>query len=488
MAFSLADVLKDVPNLGTGREQIEYIPLSQLDSDPNNFYQLTKLDELADNIATCGLQQPIRVRIHPSEPGRYMIVSGHRRRAALELLAAEDPDHWQEVPCIVERDAVSPALQQLRVIYGNSNTRVLTAAEISEQAVQVEKLLYQLKEEGHEFPGRMRDHVAQVVQVSKSKLSRLKVIREKLSPCWFRRFQDNQLKETVAYALAQIAPEYQVVIFNGLDVEGRLSWIREDEIPKYVQRFEKIEELKCGKSGGMPCVNKRNKMDQAARVYLFNTCNCAKCCSKCPDLTTCKNACSRMTEKIKKLKAEARETRRQEKTAKQEKERPEIEQIQQLWMRYGYLREKSGKTIREVYTAADIYCSSADEKKIPDLESGYAKITTSTKLPFNYSCYLSDIRRLIAIADLFDCSLDYLLCRTDEPDLQKDVPNLGTGWHTGDPTEVGFYAVVSLYDDCSKPDLHKMLWTGFGWKVGNYNYDPDSDGEIVGWMPFPEAL
>lgn len=430
MAFNLADALKDVPDLGTGREQIEYIPLSQLDSDPNNFYQLTKLDELADNIATCGLQQPIRVRIHPDDSSRYMIVSGHRRRAALELLAAEDPERWQEVPCIVERDAVSPALQQLRVIYGNSNTRVLTAAEISEQVVQVEKLLYQLKEEGHEFPGRMRDHVAQVVQVSKSKISRLKVIREKLSPCWFRRFQNNQLKEAPAYALAQIVPEYQIAIFNGLDAENRLGCIREEDVPKYVQRLEKIEQLKCGKSGGFPCANIKQKMNQAARVHTYSTCNCAKCCGKCPDLMTCKNACSRMAEKIKKMKAEAREARRQEKAAKQEAERPEIEQIQKLWMRYGYLREKSGKTVREVYNAADIYCSLNDEKNALNLESGYAKITTTTKLPFNYSCYLSDIRRLIAIADLFGCSLDYLLCRTDEPEpKKKDVPSSGTIWH-----------------------------------------------------------
>ena len=84
MAFNLADILKDVSNPGTGREQIEYIPLNQIDEDPDNFYQLSGIAELADNIALCGLQQPIRVR--QKEGGRYVIVSGHRRRAALEML------------------------------------------------------------------------------------------------------------------------------------------------------------------------------------------------------------------------------------------------------------------------------------------------------------------------------------------------------------------------------------------------------------------
>lgn len=174
--FNLADVLKDVPNLDTERKQIEYIPLNLIDGDPNNFYQLRGIENLAANIATCDLQQPILVR--QKEDGRYVTVSGHRRRAALELLAKDDPERWQEVPCIVERDAVSPALQQLRLIYANANTRTMTSAELGEQAAQVEKLLYQLKEEGYEFPGRMRDHVAQAVNASKSKLARLKVIRE----------------------------------------------------------------------------------------------------------------------------------------------------------------------------------------------------------------------------------------------------------------------------------------------------------------------
>ena len=166
MAFNLADVLKDVPASDTGREQIEYISLSLIDEDPNNFYQLTDVPALADNIALCGLQQPIRVR--QKEDGRYIIVSGHRRRAAVAMLAEEDPQRWQEVSCIVERDVVSPSLQQLRLIYANANTRKMSPAEISQQAEQVQDLLYQLKEEGYEFPGRMRGHVSEAVSIGGS--------------------------------------------------------------------------------------------------------------------------------------------------------------------------------------------------------------------------------------------------------------------------------------------------------------------------------
>ena len=491
MSFSLADALKGMSELDTGREQIEYIRLNLIDSDANNFYQLSEIEGLADNIALCGLQQPIRVRKNQENPERYTIVSGHRRRAAIELLAKDDPEKWNEAACIVERDAVSPALQQLRLIYANASTRKLTPAEISEQAVQVEKLLYQLKEEeGYEFPGRMRDHVAQTVGQSRTKLARLKVIRENLSPNWYMRFQDNNLAESTAYSLAQIAPEYQIAIFNGLDVERRLGWIREAEISKYVQRFEKIGSLTCKKSGGFPCVNMESKREQAARILTYSTCHCGKCCSNCPDLVTCKNACPRLKDKVKKLKEEAKFAKRQEKTAQAEKDRPQIEQILSLWHRFGYLRDRAGKTVKETLDAADIYYHKDDDNKYASFEDGTAKISTNTKLPYNYSCYLSDVQRFIALADLFGCSIDYMLCRTDYPELVKEAPEpqvskVDTAWQTGEPSAPGSY-LLKLDSGYGSFQYEKWSWDGVVWKDFIGTHDPDIDGEIKGWIPMPK--
>ena len=174
--FDLAAALGAVPIPGTtpaeGREQIEYIDIDLLDADANNFYQLSDVDELAANIEFVGLQQPIRVRENPDQPGRWIVVSGHRRRAALQKLVDGGREDFRAVPCIREQAVGSAALQELRLIYANSDTRKMTSAEISQQAERVEMLLYQLKEEGIEFPGRMRDHVAEACKVSKSKLSR----------------------------------------------------------------------------------------------------------------------------------------------------------------------------------------------------------------------------------------------------------------------------------------------------------------------------
>lgn len=268
MGFDLGKLLEDVSMLDTNREQIEYIPREKICSDPNNFYLLSGIEELAANIALCGLQQPVRLRKHPSEDGLYMIVSGHRRMAAMELLYQDDPERWEEVPCIVEADNVaSPALQQLRLIYANANTRTLTSAEQGEQAEQVTKLLYQLKEEGYEFPGRMRDHVAEAVNVSKTKLARLKVIREKLAKCWLPSYRADVIKEATAYTLAQLPKEWQEILW-GIHKE-KPQYAYQNTVENQSRRMSYIAELQCTHGCACGCQNVTSMMIRNfRRIYV----------------------------------------------------------------------------------------------------------------------------------------------------------------------------------------------------------------------------
>lgn len=222
--FDIAALIGDVAALDTGidgREQLSYIDVSKLHADPNNFYSISGIDELCANIEMVGLQQPIRVR--EIEDG-YMIVSGHRRTAAIRKLVEEGKEDFREVACIIEAAASSPELQELRLIYANSDTRTMTSAELSRQAERVEALLYKLKEAGYEFPGRMRDHVAAACKMSASKLARLKVIREGLKPEGLRKaYEDGHLSETCAYEIARRAEAAQELADEQLDYIIRRS-------------------------------------------------------------------------------------------------------------------------------------------------------------------------------------------------------------------------------------------------------------------------
>lgn len=433
MAFNLADMLSDVSKLDTNREQIEYIRLDLVDPDPNNFYQLSGVEELAANIQLCGLQQPIRVRKHPTEEGRYMIVSGHRRREAVLLLAKDDPKQWEEIPCIIEADEIPAALQQLRLIYANSNTRTMTSAELSEQAVQVEKLLYQLKEEGYEFPGRMRDHVAKAVNASKTKLARLKVIRDSLAAVWQPFWKDGTLTENTAYELSRLPKAYQSLLFEEKSRTGaKLQYLYGDDVKKYGERVGAIVNQTCATFGG-DCGNYENKMRKAATADQFGWFHCDnKCCRDCQELLRCQRACPRLKETIKQLKADAKESAKRDAAAKAEADKLPSMKISALWQRFGLAREMAFKELDDCKQAMGIYYFPYDHTKAVELECGEAKITPDTKLPYGSGCYLPEIQRLIALADLFDCSLDYLFCRTDVKEMARPAPAVSecdTIWH-----------------------------------------------------------
>ena len=155
---AFAQTLRSVPDSGTAeRMQIEYIDIDLLDGSPDNFYELRGIDELAGDIETVGLQQPLLVS--RGEDGHFTVLSGHRRRAALQMLVKAGRDDLRMVPCIRSAPG-SPALDKLRLLYANAHTRVLTPAELAKQAALAEDTIYQLKEEGHEFPGRLPEDTA----------------------------------------------------------------------------------------------------------------------------------------------------------------------------------------------------------------------------------------------------------------------------------------------------------------------------------------
>ena len=202
--FTIGEELKraGVPGVDTGLEQIEYIPIDKIDPDDRNFYSVGDVSELAASIEMVGLQQPLRVR--SGERGHVTVVSGHRRRAAILLIRDGGSTMFERgVPCIRERGDVSKEWQELRLIYGNSATRILSASEISIQSEKVAEILAKLEEQGVKFPGRTRDHVAAILQTSKSRIGRLHAIRANLVPELLQEFDGRRLGETVAYRLSQ---------------------------------------------------------------------------------------------------------------------------------------------------------------------------------------------------------------------------------------------------------------------------------------------
>lgn len=424
---AFAAAVGNVSDSDTSRETIEYIGLNKLEADPGNFYSLTGLEDLAANIELCGLQQPIRVR--PTEDGRYVIVSGHRRWSALKLLRGTEGsgDRWASIPCIVERDEASQELRELRLILANSSTRVLSPAEVSKQAQRVETLLYQLKEQGYEFPGRMRDQVAAACKVSAPKLARLKVIREHLIPIYLEHFDRNVLSEQTAYALARMETALQERLANMLP--NLPTGSRAEELLGMAQNgTDWRPKFAC--PDGSPCKRGDAFLRHDLDCGYGELCKGETCCLDCARAKVSCYACERMCSKAK----AARKAQRDEEAAKEAERDAKIQENIQKNVQLRAKRLAAAADAAGLENEASILVSEYGRGltvgKLRDWAAGHFdqddKLYPSTLSPKDYS----DPARL---AEELGCSTDYLLGVTDQltpaalstaTDLETDGP-----WH-----------------------------------------------------------
>ena len=344
MSFDITELVKSVPNRDTSREQIEYIPLEKLLPDADNFYSMTGIEELAANIETAGLQQPLRVYINQESPDCYTILSGHRRNSALQLLANDDPEKWGTVPCIVERDNVPIEARKLRLLLANRDTRKLTSADLDRQAADMEKYIVALKDQGYRFPGRLSDYVAQCLGSSKTKLNRLKIIREGLIPEWKEMWADGKINDSVAYNMAHLDKQEQNTYarFYRDKPQNLPAWAVDEKL----NRFDALPK-DCKKCGGS--CRHRGEMKMILIDPNENH-NCSGCCLDCYYLETCKRSCPEADEKKEQKKQEKKDRKSEEKFSQQIREAPILEYLTQAFSRvYGLMKEK-GLSVADMLT------------------------------------------------------------------------------------------------------------------------------------------
>ena len=429
--FNLGDYLKeDVSRINTNAEQIVLIDLDRIDPDPANFYSLEGIDELAGNIELIGLQQPLRVR---PEGDRFTVISGHRRRAACMLIRDGGSEQFANgVPCIVEYGEATPAMRELRLIYANSSTRVLSPAELSKQAERVQELLYELKKQGVEFPGRMREHVAAACQVSESKLARLSAIRKNLRDSYRLLFDAQRLPEGLAYRLSQETPEVQKDLFERLGTSVcSLTGEQLDQV---------IEQAKKPKAEPETVSPMRSSFD--AEAYLAE--------------------------------------RAEEDRAFFEMLNEEADHfLKELGTRSSrqdgilMLKECLGRYHHSwCYDRVDVQCSPKGVR-LWDING-----------PTDY-----DITR--TWTDVYDMlctiALNRAAINTGAEPEGEDVSRMDTAepaWMTGDPPRIGrYFCKVDMGD--SKPHENRCWWGDDGWSCYGTNLKAN-DWKVVGWWPLPK--
>ena len=481
--FNLADMLADiVPDPGTGAESLQYIAHDCILPDENNGYSMDGLDDLARSIEIAGLQQPIRVRPIEGEPGRYRILSGHRRHAAIGKLIENGSKLYADgVPCIVDSSEMSEALQELKLLLANADNRKLTAADELQQAERISDCIRRLEDEGFEFPGRHRDWVAKLSGMSRTKLGRLNAIKNNLHPVLLRAFRNRQINETVADLLQKLPKEGQEAINEYCNRAGKYDALNSsaaEHCVKYAEKF--MAPCKCG--DGEDCDHHEKRFVQPFRTsYHWQYCD-GGCCLSCSQLLNCNSACRKGQEKQKTVKAETKAEKE-----KAEKNRNAAEKAQQT--RFKKARQAEAQRVLPAIDAAGLdddfqltgrygynKIKVGEIRKAAAADFGDAHFYDASALP-------TSVKDLCDWADALGCSLDFLAGRTENP---KGVPGSGTTpeWHWDEePPKGGRYLCLI---DMKTGKLHESQCERSGGLWLAYGRPLDSTFSVEAWYPLPE--
>ena len=168
--------------------KITYIDINDLESNPKNFYGLRDVDELASLIAVSHLIEPLTVS--QKSDGKFTIISGHRRCAAVKKLLADGTFTERKLPCVIKRlvkfsieqedgkiiEFNEDAVEMLNLIVSNRGQRKKRTLEEKLQEIEYlepfARALYYQKDRGSR--GRFRIFFAEeILNISKSQLQRL---------------------------------------------------------------------------------------------------------------------------------------------------------------------------------------------------------------------------------------------------------------------------------------------------------------------------
>lgn len=490
MAFDVSSIfaqqVQAVSKSDTGRELMQ-VDIDDLVGNDANFYAVDeeKLEDLKNSIALSGIMDPPTVT--RTEDGKYRLISGHRRTAAVRALVAEGREDLRKVPVFV-RSPKSAAMEELELIMANSTARVLTSAEISQAAQRVERLLYDLKEQGVEFPGRMRDHVAEACNVSRTKLANLHTIETNLIADFKRQWRAGTLPDATALALARCEIAFQMRLrdalartkdaptANAVDMVRKLSESGTDWRPSF--------RLHC--PDGKLCPSSRD--DAALRHDVLggcygNPCKGETCCMDCRSGAKSEPwcACDQMCSKAKQYRTDKNADEKQ-------KEEDEKEKKQR-----GY-RAAIQRDAQRIARAADA-ASLPDKQKLqldihcyPPIEVGKIRSWANGDFGDTHFCderaLRVDERQVKEICANLRCSADYLLGLTDElMPVSKSDTALGE-WQTDDDFPDGQVLLLLDVDGRKVYDVDTVL----GGELCVYAKDllPDTGPQVLRWLPLPE--
>lgn len=236
--FSVFDILNTNSKPVQAEKQNTYIrkeiDIEKIKPSKENFYSTNEIEDLKSSIEMFGILQDLLVV--ETENGDVRIIAGHRRYYSSLALVREGKQQYNKMPCRVE--LTSEAIREkLMLIMTNSTIRVLSDWEKVQQAAELKKLLKEYAR-NHELPGRLRDYIAEVMNVSPTQAGRLDKIDRRLSEEYKESLKNENIALTTAEELSSLSTEEQKMVFEQTGGKTKLNEVKKFKEDKEITNAE----------------------------------------------------------------------------------------------------------------------------------------------------------------------------------------------------------------------------------------------------------
>ena len=208
----------DTTRSSCARFRTKDISIKNIYSSDLNFYPQKGIEQKAAEIQAVGLLSNLVVMHKPCDQGEYKLVSGERRWRALSLLVEQGYSEFEKVTCQI-REPGNEHEEMIELILANSSRQKDTFTLAKEEQTLKRELEYMrdhdMKLNGYDLKeGRLRDVIADILNISKTKVAELEAISNRLIPVWKLQLEKDVLSSSVAYRISKLEPVDQYGLYQ----------------------------------------------------------------------------------------------------------------------------------------------------------------------------------------------------------------------------------------------------------------------------------
>lgn len=192
-----------------------------------NFYSIEQIEELAGDILMYGLKQNLELVYAPCEKGEYRIVAGERRWEALKYLVKKGYKEFEVATSKLTTPQDNDE-EQVEIIIANAY-RTKTDTDLIEEETRLKASLERMKKAGKKIKGydlqkgRLRDVIANMLKMSKTKVAQIEAVNNNLIPEWKEELKGERLTFSAAYELSGMTQEQQRDALGKFQETGELT-------------------------------------------------------------------------------------------------------------------------------------------------------------------------------------------------------------------------------------------------------------------------